>query len=205
MDILWIVLALVCGYLFGSVPFALVIGKLFYKTDIREHGSGNLGASNAGRVLGKAAGISVTLLDVFKAFIAMLVFYLLKADSLVILLAGFAATIGHAFPLFANFKGGKSVATYYGFLLGICVFLLSNGWPFIIGILIYFGMLKAFKMSSLASITSTLASSLISFFFVGDRYWISIALVIVALFILYRHRSNLERIKNGTESKITWM
>lgn len=205
MDILWIVLALVCGYLFGSVPFALVIGKLFYKTDIREHGSGNLGASNAGRVLGNAAGISVTLLDVFKAFIAMLVFYLLKADPLVILLAGFAATIGHAFPLFANFKGGKSVATYYGFLLGVCVFLLSNGWPFIIGILIFFGMLKAFKMASLASITSSLASSLISFFFVGDRYWITIALVIVALFILYRHRSNLERIKNGTESKITWM
>lgn len=205
MELIYHILAIVLGYLFGSVPFALVIGKLFYKTDIRQHGSGNLGASNAGRVLGKAAGVSVTILDVLKAFFAMLVFSLIQDNQLTILLAGFFATLGHAFPVFAGFKGGKSVATYYGFLLGVCIYLIQNGWPFVIGLLIYFSLLKMFKMSSLSSMVSTFASSVSSLFFVGGQYWITIALVLVSLFIIYRHKSNIERIRNKTESKITWM
>lgn len=205
MELIYHILAIVLGYLFGSVPFALVIGKLFYKTDIRQHGSGNLGASNAGRVLGKAAGVSVTILDVLKAFFAMLVFSLIQDNQLTILLAGFFATLGHAFPVFAGFKGGKSVATYYGFLLGVCVFLIQTACPFVIGIVIFFSMLKLFKMSSLASMTSTSISALSSLFFVSGRYWISLALIIVALFIIYRHKSNIERIKNKTESKVTWI
>lgn len=205
MELIYHILAIVLGYLFGSVPFALVIGKLFYKTDIRQHGSGNLGASNAGRVLGKAAGVSVTILDVLKAFFAMLVFSLIQDNQLTILLAGFFATLGHAFPVFAGFKGGKSVATYYGFLLGVCVFLIQTAWPFVIGIVIFFSMLKLFKMSSLASMTSTSISALSSLFFVSGHYWISLALIIVVLFIIYRHKSNIERIKNKTESKVTWI
>lgn len=205
MNLIWTLFAALGGYLFGSVPFALVIGELFYKTDIRHHGSGNLGASNAGRVLGKAAGVSVTVLDVLKAFLAMTLFHFIQDDQLVTLTAGFFATIGHAFPLFAGFKGGKSVATYYGFLLGVCVYLIQNGWPFVIGIVIYFSLLKMFKMSSLGSMVSTLVSALSSLFFVNGQYWITIALVLVSLFIIYRHKSNIERILNKTESKITWM
>lgn len=202
---IYIVVALVGGYLFGSVPFALVIGKLFYKKDIRKFGSGNLGASNAGRVLGPVAGATVTVLDVLKAFFAMLFVWLLTTNPYAILAAGFAATIGHAFPIFANFKGGKSVATYYGFLLGIAVFLLHNPWVFLVPLALFFTMLKLFKMSSLASMTSTVFGAIFSFFFVGDMIYISIALLIVALFIVYRHKDNIERIKNKTERKITWM
>lgn len=205
MNLIWTLFAALGGYLFGSVPFALVIGKLFYKTDIRQHGSGNLGASNAGRVLGKGAGISVTVLDVLKAFFAMTLFHFIQDNHLVTLTAGFFATMGHAFPLFAGFKGGKSVATYYGFLLGVCIYLIQNGWPFVIGLLIYFSLLKMFKMSSLSSMVSTFVSSVSSLFFVGGQYWITIALVLVSLFIIYRHKSNIERIRNKTESKITWM
>lgn len=205
MDLIWILLAIVGGYLFGSVPFALVIGKVFYKKDVRNYGSGNLGASNAGRVLGKAAGVSVTLLDVFKAFLAMLLFYLIQDKPLVTLLAGFSATLGHAFPVFANFKGGKSVATYYGFLLGVSVFLIQNGWSFVLGLIVFFSLLKLFKMPSLASMVSSLVSSISTLFFVNGQYWISAALILVALFIVYRHKANIERIRNKTESKISWM
>lgn len=198
-------LAIVGGYVFGSISFALVIGKVFYKKDVREHGSGNLGASNAGRVLGPVAGVSVTVLDVLKAFIAMFVIWMITKDPTPILLAGLFATIGHAFPLFANFKGGKSVATYYGFLLGIAVFLLHNAWVFLVPLAVFFAVLRLFRMPSLASMTSTVFGALFSFFFVGNRYYISLALLAVALFIVYRHRSNIERIINKTESKISWM
>lgn len=200
------VFAMVVGYLFGSIPFALIIGKVFYKTDIREHGSGNLGATNAGRVLGKTAGITVTLLDVFKATIAMLFFYLFKQDALTILLAGLFATIGHAFPVFADFKGGKSVATWFGFNLGICSFILHNWWPFVIPIAIFFGVLYLSKYVSLSSMTATVAGALISFLFTyNEVYYTSLALLVVALFIVYRHRANIKRILEKTESKISWM
>lgn len=193
------------GYLFGSIPFALVIGKVFYKKDVRQYGSGNLGASNTGRVLGPTAGVTVTVLDVLKAFIAMTIIWFFTKEHLPILLAGLFAAIGHAFPLFANFKGGKSVATFYGFLLGVSVYLLQNAWVFLVPLALFFIVLKLFKMPSLASMVSTMFASIFSFFFVGDRYYISIALLIVALFIVYRHRANVERIKNKTESKISWM
>jgi glycerol-3-phosphate acyltransferase PlsY len=197
--------AIIGGYIFGSIPFALVIGKVFYKKDVRQFGSGNLGASNAGRVLGPVAGATVTVLDVLKAFIAMLVIWLFAKDVTAILLAGFFATIGHAFPLFANFKGGKSVATFYGFLLGTTVFLIQNVWVFVVPVALFFLMLKLFKMPSLASMTSTTVAALFSFFFVGDKYYISIALLVVAIFIIYRHKANIDRIRKGTESKISWM
>lgn len=205
MESFWAIAAVIIGYVFGSIPFALVIGLLFYKKDIRQYGSGNLGGSNAGRVLGGKAGASVTVLDALKAFFAMTLFYFLKQPDWIILLAGLATTIGHAFPLFAKFKGGKSVATYFGFLLGISVYLIQSYWLFLIALVIYFGLLYLFKMSSLASMSAVSLSSLLSLLFAGERYWISLALIVVAGFIVYRHRSNIKRILAGNESKITWM
>lgn len=199
------VFAMVVGYLLGSIPFALVVGKVFYKTDVREHGSGNLGATNAGRVLGKTAGISVTVLDVLKAFIAMSFFYLFKQSENTILIAGLFATIGHAFPIFADFKGGKSVATWFGFNLGVCSFILTNWWPFVIPIIVFFVLLYLTKMVSLSSMSAVTIGSLLSAFFVDGNYLITGALLLVALFIVYRHRANIERIRNKTESKVTWI
>lgn len=205
MENIWYLVAAICGYLFGSIPFALVIGKVFYKKDIRNYGSGNLGGTNAGRVLGKTAGLTVTFLDVLKGFIAMLIFWLLKSDTNVILLAGFATSIGHAFPLFANFKGGKSVSTYFGFLLGVCTFIIGSPWLFLIGFGIWIVTLYLTKYVSLSSMVATNAASLLSIFFVNKNYFITIALLIVSLFIVYRHRANIERIRNKIESKVTWI
>lgn len=199
------ILPALLGYLFGSLPFALIIGKVFYNTDVREHGSGNLGASNAGRVLGKKAGLAVTLLDGLKGFIAMSIMYLLKADDISIMLAGFFATLGHAFALFAQFKGGKSVATYYGLLLGSCFYLIENLWPFVLALATFLIVLKLGKMTSLASMISTFIGALTSLFFVNDKLYISIMLFVVVAFIIYRHRSNIIRIKNNNENKVTWI
>ncbi|MDE6195364.1 MAG: glycerol-3-phosphate acyltransferase, partial [Erysipelotrichaceae bacterium] len=98
------ILYLGIGYLLGSIPFALVIGKVFYKTDVREHGSGNLGGTNTGRVLGKKAGLMVIICDVLKVVLAVaIVSYFHKSASI---WAGLAAAIGHCYPIFAGFKGG---------------------------------------------------------------------------------------------------
>ena len=112
----------VMGYLLGSIPFALVIGKVFYQTDIRNYGSKNLGGGNAGRVLGKKAGLAVMTLDILKVTLAVFIAYCLQGGEAAMVLAGLAAATGHCFPLFAHFKGGKAVATMYGFLFGMGLF-----------------------------------------------------------------------------------
>ncbi|CAM3580588.1 glycerol-3-phosphate 1-O-acyltransferase PlsY [Erysipelothrix urinaevulpis] len=193
------------GYLFGSIPFALVIGKLFFQTDIREHGSGNLGGTNAGRTLGPKAGISVAILDVLKATIAMCVAFLFFKDSNAILAAGFFATIGHCYPIFANFKGGKAVSTSFGFLLGITIFLTHNALlHFFLPLGIFFACLYLSKMVSLSAMISITSASIILFLSQSNHY-LSIAFTIINLIVITRHKTNIGRIKNGSESKITWM
>ena len=116
-----IIAAILIGYFLGSIPFALVIGKVFYKKDIRNYGSGNLGGGNAGRVLGKKAGLAVMTMDILKVTFAIFLISLLTENENVMILAGLAAAAGHCFPVFAKFKGGKAVATMYGFLFGMAV------------------------------------------------------------------------------------
>lgn len=203
------VLVLVFSYLLGSIPWALVIGKAFFHKDIREEGSGNLGASNAGRVLGKPVAIIVTVLDALKAFIAMFIAYYFSKD--VIIFAGLACCVGHCFPIFANFHGGKAVATTYGFFLGICVFLTQQYfWQFFFPILVFFAVLYLSKMVSFSSIVSILACFLASVVLtlLGTpklNLSICLSILILWLFVTYRHKDNLKRIKEGTENKITWM
>src|SRR5690625_5384730 len=113
---------IIIAYILGSIPFALIVGKIGYKIDVREHGSGNLGATNAFRVLGTKAGIIVVLADILKGTIATLVpllvgfFYDVEVSRLVI---GVFAVLGHTYPIFAKFKGGKAVATSGGIILGV--------------------------------------------------------------------------------------
>lgn len=200
-----ILISSLIGYLFGSIPFALVIGKLFYKTDIRDHGSGNLGGTNAGRVLGPKAGIGTAILDVLKATIAMTIAYLVTHDPFAVLAAGFFATIGHCFPIFANFKGGKAVSTSVGFLLGISIFLTNNPLlHFFAPIIIFFVILYFSKMVSLSAIISMTIASVILIFTQGNNF-LSLAFVIINLIVIARHKENIKRIIDGKESKITWM
>lgn len=199
-----ILLALGLGYLFGSVPWSLIIGKSFYKVDIREHGSGNLGASNAGRTLGGKAGLFVAILDLSKALFAMLLTVWLT-DSNTAIYAGIAATIGHCYPIFAQFKGGKAVSTAAGYLLGLSLFVDQNGLLLvIIANVTYFGMLKLFKMSSLASITFVSVTSL-TLFLLQDNLLYSASFALIAVIVIYRHHENIKRLLKGEERKITWM
>ena len=130
MDYFVYILLIVMSYLYGSIPFALVIGKLFYHTDVRNSGSGNLGGTNAGRVLGKKAGIAVILLDASKCCISILIaktvaFYMgLNVD--IIYLCALACVIGHCYPIFAGFRGGKAVSVAIGNAL------MTNIYAFII-------------------------------------------------------------------------
>lgn len=200
-----ILLASIVGYLFGSIPFALVIGKVFYKTDIREHGSGNLGGTNAGRTLGAKAGISVAVLDILKATIAMTISYFVTHNLDAILAAGFFATIGHCYPLFANFRGGKAVSTAVGFLLGISIFLTKQPLPhLIIPIVITFAILYFTKMVSLSAMIGV-TSATILLLITQNNYYLTMAFALVNIIVVWRHRANIQRILDGNESKITWM
>lgn len=194
---------LVISYLFGSVPWALVIGKVFFHKDIRTEGSGNLGASNAGRVLGRPVAVIVTLLDALKAFFSMAV--TLKFVPSAIVYSGLACCFGHCFPLFAGFHGGKAVATSYGFLLGIAVFITHDYiWMFLLPILGFFTFLYFSRMVSFASIFSLLMAVIISFFRPVSLS-VRLSLLVLWCFVTWRHRANIQRIRTGTENKIHWM
>ncbi len=198
-----VTLACLVAYLIGSIPWALVVGQVFYKTDIREHGSGNLGGTNAGRVLGKTAGISVMFLDLMKAFIIVGICATLVPDAAVF--AGLACCIGHCFPIFAGFRGGKAVSTCFGYLLAIGVFVTHH--PIAMAILpfcIFLLTLKICKMVSLSSMIGIGSAAVISFF-VQSNITISLSIVVIWLFVVYRHKDNITRIKNGEEKKISWM
>lgn len=190
------------GYLYGSIPFALVIGKVFYNTDVRESGSGNLGGTNAGRVLGKKAGISVIVLDALKAVI---IFYLSSYLSLkfnlnpdIKYLAGLACIFGHCYPIFAEFRGGKAVSTSLGYFL--CIEPLYA----VVAIVVFLLVLKISKYVSLSSISTALIVLCITPF-LALSITAKLCMLVAVILLVYRHKDNIKRIKNQTESKIQWM
>ncbi|AHI55783.1 glycerol-3-phosphate 1-O-acyltransferase PlsY [Listeria ivanovii] len=194
-----LILLSLLAYVIGSIPSGLWIGKIFYKKDIRDFGSGNLGATNAFRVLGVKAGSIVTIMDILKGTVATLLpfFFQLNVDHHFWLLTGAFAIIGHSFPLFAGFRGGKAVATSAGVILAYAPLL------FVAALVVFLVTLKLSKYVSLSSMIGALAALLISFF-LGD--WILIILVAcIAIFVIWRHRANISRIRNGEEPKIKWM
>ncbi|MBR5340897.1 MAG: glycerol-3-phosphate 1-O-acyltransferase PlsY [Erysipelotrichaceae bacterium] len=194
-----LLLSLLIGYLIGSIPWGLVIGKVFYNTDIREYGSGNLGGTNAGRVLGTPIGFLVIFLDGSKALLVMIITHLISPG--LEQYAGLAVCIGHCFPIFAGFKGGKAVACSYGFLLGLALFVTHEYLlTFILPLLTFFFVLALSKMVSLSSMIGVSMAAILIFFFVDKT--IGLMVFALALFVIYRHKTNIERIKNGTESKI---
>ncbi len=193
---------IILSYLYGSIPFALVVGKLFYKTDVRKHGSGNLGGSNTGRVLGKKAGVAVIILDALKAFVVMVVSSLvlnaIGANENIKYICAFACILGHCYPIFAGFKGGKAVSSGIGFFLAI------NFVGAILSLVVFFIVLKLTKYVSLASVLAT-SAVFVCIPLLGLPLYGSISTGAIILLIIYRHRGNLVRIKNKTENKITWM
>ena len=202
-----IIFSIILGYLLGSIPFALVIGKVFYKTDIRQSGSGNLGGTNAGRILGKKAGIAVIVCDVLKVVLAFGLASLVSEVAAI--LTGLACCIGHCYPIFANFKGGKAVSTIFGFLLSCAIFVFQDPWYFAGPFLMFFLVLYLFKYVSLASICGALYSSI---FITSEQFILKMEPIIIiicswlmTLLVIYRHKENMKLIKEGCENKISWM
>lgn len=190
------ILIIVIAYLLGSIPSGLIVGKVFYGVDIREHGSGNLGGTNTFRTLGKKAGIAVTLADILKGTLAVFLAKWFGTD-LHPLIVGVVAVIGHMYPLFAGFRGGKAVATSAGILLGYTPLM------FLILFLIFMLSLYVTKYVSLASMLAAVGS-LTYALIVGDKALIMVVAVLSA-FVFYRHRANIKRIMNKTEPKIKWL
>ncbi|MBA8778430.1 glycerol-3-phosphate 1-O-acyltransferase PlsY [Staphylococcus schleiferi subsp. coagulans] len=191
-----IALLFIASYLIGSIPSGYLIGKIFFKKDIREYGSGNTGATNSFRVLGKPAGFAVTFFDIFKGFIVVFLPALFNVE-IHGLLVGIFAIIGHVYPIYLKFRGGKAVATSAGVLLAVNPILL------LILALIFFIILKVTKYVSLSSIIAAICC-VIGSFFISD-YVLLITSIAVSVLLIYRHSSNIKRIIKGTEPKIKWM
>ncbi|HFN8749633.1 TPA: glycerol-3-phosphate 1-O-acyltransferase PlsY [Staphylococcus aureus] len=200
-----IIVMLLLSYLIGAFPSGFVIGKLFFKKDIRQFGSGNTGATNSFRVLGRPAGFLVTFLDIFKGFIT--VFFPLwlpvHADGPIStfftngLIVGLFAILGHVYPVYLKFQGGKAVATSAGVVLGVNPILL------LILAIIFFIILKIFKYVSLASIVAAICCVIGSL--IIQDYILLVVSFLVSIILIIRHRSNIARIFRDEEPKIKWM
>jgi len=184
-------LILIISYLIGSIPFGFLLTKIFLKKDIREIGSGNIGATNALRTGNKLIGYSTLVLDIGKAVTLLIIIKLNFSEYL--FTSSIAVFLGHVFPIWLKFKGGKGVATYVGILFCINIYLA------VIFIIVWFVVFIISKYSSLASMIASLFVPLSSYFLFNDiNYYFYI---ILFLLILITHRENIKRLKNNTESK----
>ncbi|KRM36529.1 hypothetical protein FC83_GL002401 [Agrilactobacillus composti DSM 18527 = JCM 14202] len=190
-----IALLVILSYLIGSFPSGVIIGRLFFHKDIRNYGSGNIGTTNTFRVLGKPAGIIVLIMDISKGVIGTsLPLWLGYGHTYLMLVAGAAAVIGHCYSIFLKFTGGKAVAASAGILLAY------EPRFFIVAVLIFLVLVLLSSMVSLASILGSILIVLLSLFLKDPIF--TAFLAIIACLLIYRHRSNISRIKNGNESLV---
>ena len=207
MNILNIVLVFLLAYIVGSIPSAVWFGKIFHNIDVRDHGSGNAGATNVIRVLGWTTGIPVLMIDVAKGWFATMLpvfFKLAPPDSAMItnlqILAGVTAIVGHIFPLFAGFRGGKGVATVFGVLLALKFLLTLSCFGVFIAVLLCTGTI------SISSMAAGLAFPILLFLvFDTPSVIFKIFSILVALALFLTHRKNIKRLLKGEEPKLfTW-
>lgn len=199
--------ALIVAYMFGSIPTAVWIGRAFYGIDVREYGSGNAGATNTFRVLGKKAGIPVMLIDILKGWTATNLAYFIGASttgnyhSIVftnyMLALGIAAVMGHLFPIFAGFRGGKGIATLFGMVLAIHL------QAALLCVLVFILVLLITRYVSLSSIMAGFIYP-IAVAFIFPVYIKSVVIygMFMCVLILVTHQKNIERLLKGKESKI---
>lgn len=199
MLVLYFILAAAGGYLLGSIPFGLVLTRLAGVGDIRKIGSGNIGATNVLRTGRKDLALATLLLDAGKAGIALLLArWLASGTDYIIeigLLAGAAAFIGHCYPVWLGFKGGKGVATFFGVLF-------AGIWPLgVIAGVTWLAIATIFRISSLAALCAAAVAPLAAF--IAGFSWSEIIFALVlAVLIFWRHRANIARLRDGTEPRI---
>lgn len=186
-------LAAVLGYLLGSIPFGLLLTRAAGLGDVRKIGSGNIGATNVLRTGNKKLAAATLLLDAFKATVAVIIArYVWGYEAG--LIAGFLAFIGHLFPVWLGFKGGKGVATYIGVLLGVAP------WTVLVFAAVWLICAKLTKYSSLSALVATLVIPVVLWFAVDTRFALVMALMTAISW--WKHKENIRRLMAGTESKI---
>ncbi|MGB9464183.1 MAG: glycerol-3-phosphate 1-O-acyltransferase PlsY [Candidatus Acidiferrum sp.] len=193
---------LAAAYLLGSVPFGLLLGKLFGAADVRKAGSGNIGATNVARVAGPLAGILTLLLDAAKgAFAVVLAARLSEQSSTLMMIAGLCALAGHCFPIWLGFRGGKGVATAAGVFLVLCPLAFLGAAVLFLLVVIYW------RFVSLASISAAAAMPLLIYFFWAPHhappYAVTFGSLAAALLIVYKHDANIQRLVQGDEPKFS--
>jgi glycerol-3-phosphate acyltransferase PlsY len=192
------VAALLLAYLMGAIPFGVVVGKLFYHVDVREHGSGNVGTTNVFRVLGKKAGVVVLVCDMLKGYIPAFVaaYYLRETDPWLVIVIAAAPVVGHMYSVFLKGRGGKGVATGAGVVIALIP--LAGGIIAVVWVL----LILTTRYVSLASLVATLLVP-VFVFALGDPLPYLIAAVLVTIGIFWAHRGNIRRLFNGTENRVT--
>ena len=201
-----IILFILIAYLLGSIPSAVWLGKIFYNIDVREFGSGNAGATNTFRVLGKKAGIPVLFFDILKGWISVnLINFLSIYDETIInnldlylelsLAFGLSAVIGHLFPVFTGFRGGKGIATLLGFLVAILPFAA------IVSLMVFILSLLIFRFVSLSSIIASFVFCIVVLI-TEDNFALNVFACFVSLLSLITHQKNIERLLKGKETKV---
>lgn len=206
---LMIIVALLVSYLLGSVPTAYLFGRALKGIDIRKVGSGNVGATNALRVLGKGPGILVLLLDIFKGLLAvtLLADFFLRQPTLAIsgeslrIFMGLACICGHNWTVFLQFKGGKGIATSFGVLIGLALKIQGLGLALAIIIVLWFVIFFASRIVSLASVLAAIGLPVACMFLQQSRLMIAVAWIL-CIFVIIRHKANLVRIFQGQESRL---
>lgn len=192
------IILIVAAYLLGSISTAIIACRIFGLPDPREGGSGNPGATNVLRIGGEKGkkAAAVTLLgDVLKGLVPVVIAHYLVADALVIILVGFAAFIGHLYPVFFGFKGGKGVATMLGVMFGLSLpigLAVAATWLFVA---------KVLKISSLSALIATILAPIYIWYLSGIVEWVWVTAVMTAI-LFWRHRGNIQRLLNGEESLI---
>ena len=184
-------LIILVSYLFGSIPFGLLLTKIFLKKDIREIGSGNIGATNVLRAGNKILGYSTLILDILKAVLPILYIKFFMNDYLYI--SALSIFIGHVFPIWLKFKGGKGVASYLGILCCLDIFT-----ALIFGV-VWITIFILFKFSSLSSLLASLTIPIFHFFYNSNSDYYFYFMMFILIF--FTHRENIKRLRNNTESK----
>lgn len=202
---IYLIVFCIISYLLGSIPTSVWVGKWFYNIDIRNYGSGNAGATNTLRVLGAKAALPVFAFDVFKGFLMPFIAHKFNNELPAIndsylfpIIIGFIAVLGHIFPIFASFRGGKGVATLLGMTLGITIF------PALLSLGIFILVLILTKYVSVGSLTAGITFPILILFF--EDYTISLMIfsIFATVLLFYTHRKNIRRLMNGTENKTTF-
>ena len=188
-------LALVIGYLLGSINASIIFSKL-KGVDIRNHGSGNAGATNTLRTYGKGVAAGVTLFDILKGIIAVLIARYILKDEMAVLLAGLGAVLGHNFPLYFGFKGGKGILTSFA------VILMISPFAALCALAVAIIIMATTRYVSLGSVTAAVVVPVASLFFNKGDVPTIILMTVLGLLAVFRHRGNIKRLLNGTERKL---